>query len=136
MTDLVVLGSGTPNPGRGRAGGSVAVVADDGSWIMVDAGRAATQRAIDAGLRLTDLVAVFITHHHSDHLSDLATLAIARWVDGAPNALAVVAPHGASSRFAARCLEPFDDDCFHAQSHQRSPPRPTIEVREFLSSHA
>jgi Metallo-beta-lactamase superfamily len=39
--------------------------------------------------------AVLITHHHSDHLSDLATLAITRWTAGAAGPLPVVAPRRA-----------------------------------------
>ena len=134
MTDLVILGSGTPNPDRGRAGAAVAVVADDGHWVLIDAGRAATQRALDAGLQLTDLVAVYVTHHHSDHLSDLPTLAITRWVAGAIDPLPVIAPQGASSRFAARCLDAFDDDCFHAQVDARAPSRPSVMVQDFVAS--
>ena len=134
MTDLVILGSGTPNPDRGRAGAAVAIVADSGRWVMIDVGRAATQRAIDAGLRLTDLVAVYITHHHSDHLSDLPTLAITRWAAGAIDPLPVIAPQGASSRFAARCLDAFDDDCFHAQADAGALSRLAIAGHEFVAS--
>ena len=45
-------GSGTPNPDVGRAGAAAAVVDDDGTWVLIDAGRGATQRAIDGGLDL------------------------------------------------------------------------------------
>jgi ribonuclease Z len=102
---------------------------------MIDAGRAATQRAIDAGLQLADLVAVFVTHHHSDHLSDLPTEAITRWVAGATDPLKVIAPQGASSRFAGRCLDAFDDDCFHAQADAGVPSRPSIVVHDFVASN-
>ena len=42
-------------------------VVGDRYWVLVDCGRAATQRALDAGLQLTSVVSVAITHHHSDH---------------------------------------------------------------------
>ena len=71
------------------------MVDDGGAWVLVDAGRGATQRALDAGLDLGRLQVVCLTHHHSDHLSDLATLAITRWVSGAIDPLPVVAPSGA-----------------------------------------
>jgi ribonuclease Z len=133
MTELVILGSGTPNPDRGRAGAAVAIVAADGRWVMVDAGRAATQRSIDAGLRLTDLVAVFVTHHHSDHVSDLPTLATTRWVAGAEDPLLVVAPSGPACRFAEMCLDAYDDQCFHGQSGGIGG-RPSITVIGFEPS--
>ncbi|MGH9214103.1 MAG: MBL fold metallo-hydrolase [Acidimicrobiales bacterium] len=130
MVELVVLGSGTPVPTPGRGGSAIAVVAEEG-WVLVDCGRAATQRAIDAGLDLTAIVAVTITHHHSDHLSDLATLATARWVAGATTPLSVIAPAGPSARFARDCLDPFDDQAFYSQGHAEAGPRPTIDVSAF-----
>jgi ribonuclease BN (tRNA processing enzyme) len=54
VVEVIVLGSGTPNPDPKRAGPSVAV-ADGSSWVLVDCGRAATQRALGAGLDLTAL---------------------------------------------------------------------------------
>ncbi len=132
MLDVIVLGSGTPNPDPERAGPSVAV-ADGSSWVLVDCGRAATQRALAAGLDLTALRAVLITHHHSDHLSDLATLAITRWIAGAAGPLPVVAPHGPASEFASRCLAAFADDSFHGQAGRAAGPRPAITVDAFAA---
>ncbi|MGH9119896.1 MAG: MBL fold metallo-hydrolase [Acidimicrobiales bacterium] len=133
MAEVVILGSGTPNPDPGRAGAALAVVADQ-AWLLVDCGRGATQRAIDAGLDLTSLVAVAITHHHSDHLSDLATLAAARWTAGAASPLVVVAPNGPAARFARRCLDGFDDQAFHRQAPRSAGRRPAIEVNGFYGS--
>src|SRR5262247_3090045 len=90
MVEVVVLGSGTPRADPGRAGSALAVVSGR-DWLLVDCGRAAAQRAIDAGLDLTALAAVALTHHHSDHVSDLATLATTRWTAGATSPLVVVA---------------------------------------------
>lgn len=128
--DVVVLGSGSPLPDPERGGSALAVVGD-AKWVLLDCGRAATQRAIDAGLDLGDVVAVALTHHHSDHLSDLATLATARWVAGAATPLVVVAPEGPSARFARRCLDPFDDQSFHAQADPAAGPRPSVDVEAF-----
>lgn len=130
MVEVVVLGSGTPNPDPDRAGSAVAVV-DDSSWVLVDCGRAATQRALAAGLDLTAVRAVLITHHHSDHLSDLATLAIARWTAGAADPLRVVTPQGPSARFARRCLEAFEGQSFHGQAAPAAGRRPAITVEAF-----
>jgi ribonuclease Z len=133
VVDVVVLGSGTPLPDADRGGSAVAVVAGR-EWLLVDCGRAATQRALAAGLELTSLVAVAITHHHSDHVSDLATLAVARWTAGASSPLTVVAPEGPAAVFARACLEVFDDQSFHAQAPRTAGPRPAIEVRSFGAS--
>jgi ribonuclease Z len=132
VVEVIVLGSGTPNPDPERAGSSVAV-ADGSSWVLVDCGRAATQRALSAGLDLTALRAVLITHHHSDHLSDLATLAITRWTAGAAGPLLVVAPRGPAAEFASRCLAAFADDSFHGQAAPAAGPRPAITVDAFAA---
>lgn len=133
VVDVVILGSGTPIPDPRRAGPATVVVADR-EWVLVDCGRAATQRAIEAGLDLTAVMAVAITHHHSDHLSDLATFATARWTAGATEPLRVVTPNGPSARFARHCLGAFGDQSFYAQSAGTGGPRPLIEVKAFPAS--
>lgn len=130
MVDVVVLGSGTPNPTPDRAGSALAVV-DGAAWVLVDCGRAATQRALEAGLDLTTLHAVLLTHHHSDHISDLATLATTRWTAGATDPLLVVAPNGPSATFARQCLDGFVDQSFHSQAEPASGPRPVVRVVAF-----
>jgi ribonuclease Z len=130
MVEVVVLGSGTPNPDPRRAGAAVAVV-DGSSWLLVDCGRGATQRALEAGLDLCSLQAVFLTHHHSDHVSDLATLATTRWTAGAEHLLQVFCPRGAAATFADRCLDAFADQAFYGQARAASGPRPTLAVEPF-----
>jgi ribonuclease Z len=133
VVDVVILGSGTPLPEAQRGGSALAVVAD-GEWLLVDCGRAATQRAIDAGLDLASVTAVAITHHHSDHLSDLATFATTRWTSGATSPLTVVAPSGPAARFAAQCLTVYDDQSFYAQASDAAGSRPAIDVHAFTGS--
>jgi ribonuclease Z len=133
VVDVIVLGSGTPNPDPDRAGAAVAVIGRS-SWVMVDCGRAATQRALSAGLDPTTVAAVLITHHHSDHLSDLATFAIVRWVAGATSPLKVVVPEGPAAAFTRGCLEAFDDQTFHGQAAASAGRRPAISSIAFDAS--
>ncbi|MEV5551332.1 MBL fold metallo-hydrolase [Streptomyces sp. NPDC052309] len=68
---LVLLGTaGGPPPEPGRAGMSSALTVD-GRVYLVDAGRAAVTQYLAAGLRYRDLTAVFVTHLHADHVTDL-----------------------------------------------------------------
>lgn len=91
--------------------------------------------ALDAGLDLTAVAAVLLTHHHSDHVSDLATFAITRWSAGAATPLTVVTPAGPAARYAGACLSIFDDQSFHAQADPDAGARPSIRVEPFASSH-
>jgi ribonuclease Z len=78
MTTTVTLtGTGLPNVAPGRAGAGVFVKHND-VVVQFDAGRATCNRLIEAGLRLADLDAVFITHIHSDHVFGLAELVLSR----------------------------------------------------------
>jgi ribonuclease Z len=105
--------------------------------LQFDAGRATAMRLAAAGVSCRDLDAVFLTHHHSDHVMDLPDLALSRWtVRDSPTAyspLTVVAPTGPAARFAERMLDPFADDIAvrMEQSGRRDPP--AVDCREFAS---
>ncbi|MFD7279514.1 MBL fold metallo-hydrolase [Streptomyces sp. NPDC059862] len=73
-TELVLLGtSGGPVPMHGRAGiGSALVV--DGRAYLVDCGPGIFGRYAQAWLTAEQLTTIFVTHLHSDHLSDLYAL--------------------------------------------------------------
>lgn len=130
MVHVVLLGTGTPNPDPERSGSSVAVVAGD-RWLLVDCGRGVAQRVLQAGLDLSRVDVVALTHHHSDHVSDLASLAIARWVAGSSSPLRVIAPKGPCSRFAHGCLDGYEDEAFYSQAAAGSSSRPSVRVIEF-----
>ena len=130
-----LLGTGTPNPDPLRCGsGTALTLATTPSWLLVDCGRGVTHRAVEAGLDLRNLRAVVLTHHHSDHVSDLANLAIARFVAGAATPLRVVVPAGPCLRFAESCLDAFDDTAFYSQRRSGETRRPEIEVDPFSAT--
>ena len=59
-------------PASGRAGISSALVAGDGIY-LVDAGRGALNQFMNAGLELSALRGIFLTHMHQDHTADYFT---------------------------------------------------------------
>ena len=127
-TEVFLTGTGYPKPHPDRAGPGVLVRRGD-CVLQFDAGRATAMRLAALGVSCRELSAVFLTHHHSDHLMDLADLAISRWavrdsrVPYTP--LAVVAPAGPAARFAEQMLELWRDDIEVrvAQSGRGYPPR-------------
>jgi ribonuclease BN (tRNA processing enzyme) len=60
-TTVTLTGTGLPNVAPGRAGAGVFVKHND-IVLQFDAGRATCNRLIEAGLRLSNLTAVFITY--------------------------------------------------------------------------
>ncbi|NLZ98634.1 MAG: MBL fold metallo-hydrolase [Micrococcus sp.] len=63
----------TDNQGQPRQGIATAVVVEDG-WYLVDCGSGVGRQIRSAGLSMVDLKGIFITHMHSDHIVDLASL--------------------------------------------------------------
>src|SRR5437016_8735272 len=87
-TQVVILGTGTPNPDPDRSGPAVAIVAG-GKAYLIDAGPGVVRRASAAsrlhqidGLKADRLDIVFITHLHSDHTVGLPDLIHTGWVAG------------------------------------------------------
>ena len=75
---LVVLGSGTsiPHPQRGTSG--YALVADDGTVLLLECGPGSTRRWPSADLDFANVGAIAISHHHVDHCGDLAAVLFGR----------------------------------------------------------
>lgn len=82
MTDLHILGAGTPNPTKNRFGSGY-LLDIGGDRVMVDCGPAVTQKLVKAGFSPGDVSTLFFTHHHFDHNADYAAFAINRWDQGA-----------------------------------------------------
>ncbi|MBI3667388.1 MAG: MBL fold metallo-hydrolase [Acidobacteria bacterium] len=95
-TKIVFLGTGTPVPDPRRSGPSVAIVVD-GTPYIVDVGPGVVRRAAAAGLDMTKLTRVFITHLHSDHTLGYPDMIVSPWVVGRKEPLEVYGPEGAKA---------------------------------------
>jgi len=98
-TQVILLGTGTPNADPHRWGPAVAVVVDGRSY-LVDAGvgivrqaAAMAERGFES-LKPENLRRVFITHLHSDHTLGLPDLMLSPWVLERPVPLEVYGPTG------------------------------------------
>lgn len=129
-TEVVITGTGVPHVAPGRAGPGV-LVRHAGTALQFDAGRATSLRLAEAGTRHHELDALFVTHHHSDHLTGLVDVVFARWLMGHGRhvPLEIVAPRGPATRYVERMLEPWEDDIAvrmsHVDRHDRPDPRLT-----------
>lgn len=126
ITTVTLTGTGTPRPAPGRAGAGTLVRCGD-ELIQLDAGRGTVCRLADANVSVEELDALFLTHHHSDHLMAVPDLLITRWVMGATEPLDVVAPAGPLTRFGRHVLDLWDDDEQVRRLHtgRAAIPRPT-----------
>lgn len=128
--EVIVTGTGIPLADGDRAGAGVLVRRGDLA-LQFDAGRGTVMRLAAVDVRPGMLDAVFVTHHHSDHLLSLDDLAMTRWIEWSDDPLVVVAPEGPATRFARRCLEPWEDDLAARAHHTSRATRPAIDVVVF-----
>ncbi len=111
-TEVIITGTGSPIPDANRAGPGVLVRCGD-LTLQFDAGRATVPRLTAVGMWNLQLTAVFVTHHHSDHLTGLDDLVLSHWVmargdDFAP--MQIVVPQGPAVEYVNEMIHPWRHD--------------------------
>jgi len=91
--EVTFLGTGTPQPDIDRFGPATMVEAN-GRYFLFDTGRGVTIRLKQAGIPLSKIEHVFLTHLHSDHVSGLADLMLTGWIWQRQNPLTITGPKG------------------------------------------
>ncbi|MFQ5896899.1 MAG: MBL fold metallo-hydrolase [Candidatus Methylomirabilia bacterium] len=93
MTQLFILGGGTPTPTPTRFGSAYAVEVG-GEYLMFDCGPASTYKLVKMGILPTQVDYLFFTHHHFDHDVDYPCFLLCRWDQsiGKENSLRVYGP--------------------------------------------
>ena len=90
---VIPLGTSAGKPTLQRGASALAIAADSG-WTMCDCGEGAQLAAMRAGLSLSRLDAVLITHLHGDHFNGLPGLLGSLGLDGRQRPLLVAGPKG------------------------------------------
>jgi ribonuclease BN (tRNA processing enzyme) len=81
-TRLILLGTaGGPRVRKNRSNSAQAIVAG-GNIYIVDCGYGVARQLVLAGLPLSAIKQIFITHHHSDHDIELGPLLQLAWLSG------------------------------------------------------
>lgn len=106
---LTLLGTGMPQPDPRRHGPSQVIDAN-GDLVLVDCGAGTLHRLMDAGYDGRMIKRIAITHLHSDHITGLADVLwagwVQRWWQGPPD---LVGPPG-TAEFVRRLVHAFEYD--------------------------
>ena len=90
---VFMCGTSSPLPAPDRAQACVAVTAGEHLY-LVDAGARSPQTFSLAGVPLTNLRGIFLTHFHSDHIAAIGDFNLLSWVAGRPEPLEIIGPVG------------------------------------------
>jgi ribonuclease BN (tRNA processing enzyme) len=113
-TQVVMLGTGTPNPDPDHSGPAVAIVVN-GAAYLVDAGAGVMRRAEQArrggvtALEASGIRIVFLTHLHSDHTIGLPDVIHTGWIRDRKGPLQLYGPPGTSA-MATHLTEAYSAD--------------------------
>lgn len=133
---LTLLGTGSPIPSADRAG-SANLVQVDGQHLLFDCGRGVLLRLTAAGVLPGFVTRLFLTHLHSDHVTDFNDVVTTRWaMSPVANPLPVTGPPG-TRQFADRTLAMLVDDIGYRMAHHDDLNwQPGIEVAEVVAGVA
>ena len=84
-TRLILLGTaGGPRPRKSRASPAQVILVNNAAYV-VDCGNGIAIQLVRAGVSLSTVRHVFITHQHSDHNADYGNLLLLAWESGLQN---------------------------------------------------
>ena len=132
---VTTLGTGSPLPDPLRAG-PASLVQTNGQNLLFDCGRGVLMRLAAVGIPTPAFLHhTFLTHLHSDHVTDFNDLVTSSWaLSIGPNPLRVTGPVG-TQRLADTTLTMLRDDIgYRLDHHEDLTWQPAIEVTEVTPS--
>ena len=136
-TTVTITGTGTPIQTPDRAGPGV-LIRSGNTALQFDAGRATVMRLAAEGSRLTDLSALFVTHHHSDHIVGIPDLLMTRWLNdierSGQDPLPVYVPDGPATDLVDGLLDAWRGEMEMRQRHTGRPNVAEVDLRSFTVS--
>ena len=96
---------------------------------VIDAGYGTAFKLIDAGLPITAVRRVFITHHHSDHNIDLGPMLISAWATGLGTSVDVYGPAGLTALINSY----WELNCFDIETRIADDGR--VDLRKLVTAH-
>ena len=99
---ITALGTGMPNQSPSNVAACFLVELGNGEAFLFDIGTGSTDRLAGLEADYSKLDKVFISHLHTDHAGDLATLWVAGWINGRYTPLQVYGPSGATPELGTK----------------------------------
>ena len=79
---LILLGTGGgPRPRKSSSAPAQVIVVNEAAYV-IDCGDGVARQLVLAGIPLSQLRHIFLTHHHSDHNADYGNLLLLAWTSG------------------------------------------------------
>jgi len=106
---VIALGTGGPraDPDRNAA---CTVVEVDGHYLVFDTGRGIVRSFARKAMAFADVAALFVTHHHYDHIGELADFMISSWLEGRRARLPIFGPPGTGRIHSLLLEQVYDRD--------------------------
>ena len=115
---LTTIGTGGPRSDSERNSTCV-VVETGGTVLLFDAGRGAVSGLARAGIALEAASPLFITHHHIDHIGELAEIIILGWIQGRSAVLPIFGPPETASIVDTLLTRVYDKDILFRTTGER-----------------
>lgn len=109
MLQITLLGTGTPVLDPTRQQSALLLQIDDVT-LLFDAGRGVTSQLLQVGVAPQTVDALFITHHHYDHISNLGEFLLTAWHNGRTTPLPVYGPPGTAAIVTALLTQVYARD--------------------------
>ncbi len=93
---IVALGTGMPTQSPSNAAASFLVELGNGDSFIFDLGTGSTDRLAGLEADYSKFDKVFVSHLHTDHAGDIATLWVAGWIGGRYTPLHIYGPSGSA----------------------------------------
>jgi ribonuclease Z len=129
---VTLLGTGGPRPELDRGCTSLLIRHGD-DMILIDAGRGVVRQLLRAGVEISRLDVVLITHHHLDHIGELHDLIISSWLMGRRHKLRIFGPPDTRRIVDAMLSQIYDKDIeFRVSGEPANGPFQGADVTEVM----
>ncbi|MCP4408672.1 MAG: MBL fold metallo-hydrolase [Gammaproteobacteria bacterium] len=128
---ITLLGTGGPKPDPNRQGSGV-LLNIERDYLLFDAGRGISTQLGRAGITPQVVNPIFITHHHFDHIGNLADVILSAWNNGRTESLHVIGPAGTADIVSALLGQVYAGDIKFRLTEAALSEAKLVDIREMV----